>query len=92
MCAQMLSHVQFFVTLWTIAHQTPLSMGFSWQEYRSRLSFPPPGDLPNQGSNPHLLLLLYWQTGSLPAEPMRKFQDTGNFKYGNYCIFENVFF
>ena len=27
------SHVQFFATLWTVAHQTPLSMGFSRQEY-----------------------------------------------------------
>ena len=31
------SHVQLFVTLWTIAHQAPLSMGFSWQEYWSGL-------------------------------------------------------
>ena len=35
----------FFVTPWTIAHQAPLSMGFSRQEYWSRLPFPPPGDL-----------------------------------------------
>ena len=32
-----------------IAHQAPLSMGFSRQEYRSGLSFPSPGDLPNPG-------------------------------------------
>ena len=43
----MLSHVQLFVTLWTIACQAPLSMGFSRQEYWSRLPFPSPGDLPN---------------------------------------------
>ena len=30
------SHVWFFVTLWTIAHQAPLSMGFSRQQFRSR--------------------------------------------------------
>ena len=35
--------VPFFVTLWTIAHQAPLSMGFSRQEYWSGLPFPPPG-------------------------------------------------
>ena len=29
--------------------QAPLSMGFSWQEYWSRLRFPPPGDLPDPG-------------------------------------------
>ena len=46
----MLSHVQLFVTLWTIAHQAPLSMGLCWQEYWSRLLFPPPGDLPYPGS------------------------------------------
>ena len=32
-------------TQWTVAHQAPLSMGFSRQEYRSGLPFPPPGDL-----------------------------------------------
>ena len=47
-----LSHVQLFVTLWTIAHQAPLSMGFSRQEYWSGLPCPPPGDLPNSGTEP----------------------------------------
>ena len=36
-----------FVTLWTIAHQAPLSMKFPRQEYRSKLPFPSPRDLPN---------------------------------------------
>ena len=44
--------VQFFVTLWTVAHQAPLSMGFSKQEYWSELPCPPPGDLPNPGIKP----------------------------------------
>ena len=44
-----------------VAHQAPLPMGFSRQESWSGLSFPPPGDLPTQGSNPHLLCLLHWQ-------------------------------
>ena len=39
-------------------HQAPLSMGFSRHEYWSGLSYPPPGDLPNQGSNPSLFCLL----------------------------------
>ena len=39
------SHVQLFATLWTVAHQAPLSMGFSWQEYWSGLPFPSPLDL-----------------------------------------------
>ena len=40
------------MTLWTIAHQSSLSMGFSRQEYWSGLPFPPPGDLPNPGIKP----------------------------------------
>ena len=48
----MLSHVQLFVTSWTVAHQTPLFMGFSWQEYWNGLPFPPPGDPPNPGIEP----------------------------------------
>ena len=36
-----------FVTPWNVAYQAPLSLGFSWQEYWSRLPFPPPGDLPD---------------------------------------------
>ena len=43
------SHVQLFVTLWTVAHQLPLSMGFSRQGYWSGLPFPSPEDLPNPG-------------------------------------------
>ena len=43
------SHVQLFMTLWTVAHQAPLSMGFSRQEYWNGLPCPPPGDLPNLG-------------------------------------------
>ena len=46
------SHVQCFVTLWTIAHQAPLSMGFSRQERWSGLAFPSPGDFPNPGIEP----------------------------------------
>ena len=37
---------------WTVAHQAPLSMGFSRQEYWSGLLFPPPGDLPDSGKEP----------------------------------------
>ena len=43
------SHVWLFVTLWTVACQAPLSMGFSRQEHWSGLPWPPPGDLPNPG-------------------------------------------
>ena len=44
-----LSCIWLFVTPWTAAYQTPLSMGFSRQEYCSGLPFPIPGDLPNPG-------------------------------------------
>ena len=44
--------VQLFATLWTVAHQAPLSMGFSRQEYWSGLPCPPPGDLPDPGIKP----------------------------------------
>ena len=43
-----LSHVQLFVTPWTMLHQIPLPMGFSRQEYWNGLPFPSPGDPPNQ--------------------------------------------
>ena len=44
------SHVWLFETHWTAAHQAPLSMWFSRQEYWNGLSCPPPGDLPNPGN------------------------------------------
>ena len=44
--------VRLLATLRTVAHQAPLSMGFSRQEYWSRLPFPSPGNLPNPGSEP----------------------------------------
>ena len=50
------SCVQLFVTLWSVAHQAPLSMGLSRQEYWSLLSCPPPGDLPNTGIKPASLM------------------------------------
>ena len=50
------SRVRLFATLWTVAHQAPLSMGFSRQEYWSGLPCPPPGDLPNPGIEPSSLM------------------------------------
>ena len=46
------SHVWLFVTLWTVARQALLSMGFSRQIYWSGLLWPPPGDLPDPGIEP----------------------------------------
>ena len=56
-------------TLWTVAYQAPLSMGFSRQEYWSGLPFPSPGDLPNpviEHRSPAL------QACSLPSKPLWK--------------------
>ena len=50
------SCVQLCVTLWTAAHQAPLSMGFFKQEYWSELPCPPPGDLPDPGIEPTSLM------------------------------------
>ena len=51
-----ISHVQLFVTPWTVAHQAPLSMGFSRQEYWSGLPCSLPGDLPHPGFEPTSLM------------------------------------
>ena len=50
-----LSHVWLFVTLWTVAHQAPLSTGFSRQAYWSGLPCTPPGDLLDPGIEPESL-------------------------------------
>ena len=64
-----------FVTLWTVAHQAPLSMGFSRQEYWSGLPFPSPGDLPDPGTEP---MSPSWQADSLPlshGKPLEYFHS-----------------
>ena len=55
LCAWSLSRVRLFVTLWIVAHQVSLSVGFSRQEYWkhwSGLPFTTPGDLPDSGIEP----------------------------------------
>ena len=52
--ARMLSCVLLFATLWTAAHQAPLSMEFSRQAHLGGLSFPTPKDLPDPGIEPTL--------------------------------------
>ena len=53
---QSLQRAGLFCDPWTVAHQAPLSMRFSRQEYWSGLPFPPPGDLPNTGIKPVSLM------------------------------------
>ena len=64
-----LSHVQLFATLWTVAYQASLSMGFSRQEYWSGLPFPSPGDLPDPGIEPRSSAL---EADALTSEPPGK--------------------
>ena len=69
LCVCVFSHSvlsDFFVTSWAVAHQAPLSMGSSQQEYCSGLPFPPPGIFLTQWPNFCLLCLLQWQADSLP--------------------------
>ena len=62
-----LGPIWLFATSWTVAHEAPLSIGFSRQEHWSGLQFPPPGDLPDPGINRLCVLcFLCWQAGSLP--------------------------
>ena len=59
-CAQSFSRVQLFCDPpWTLARQALLSIGFSTQEYCSGLPCPPPGDLPDPGTDLHLPCLLH---------------------------------
>ena len=66
---KLLSRVRLFATLWTVAHQAPLSMGFSRQEYWNALPFPSPGDLPDPGIRPRSPAL---QANALTSEPPGK--------------------
>ena len=60
------------MTLWTVAHQAPLSMEFSRQEYWSGLPIPPSRDLPNPGIKLGSTVL---QADSLPSEPPGKLPE-----------------
>ena len=75
MCECVLSHfrcVWLCATLWTVACQAPLPMGFSRQAYWSELPCPPPGDLPNPGIKPMSLACPALTVDSLPLAPPGK--------------------
>ena len=67
------SCVQLSVTLWTVAHHAPLSVGFSRQEYWSVLPFPYPGDLSDPGIEPVSpatpALQMHYLTTESPRKP-----------------------
>ena len=65
--AKLLGYIQLFTTRWTIAHQAPVPLEFSQQEYWSGLPFPSSRDLPDpriESWSPAL------QAESLPSEPL----------------------
>ena len=91
--AQMLSTVRLFATLWTVAHQAPLSMGFSRQEYWSGLPYSPPGIYPTQGLNLHLL---HWQADSLPLSHLGRPQSDSIDHFilgflGTYLLWSSIY-
>ena len=69
----------------TVAHQAPLSIGFSRQEYWSEFPFPSPGDLPDPGIEPRSPAL---QADSLPADPPGKPKNTG---MGSLSLLQGIF-
>ena len=82
MCTQLFSPVQLFVIPCIVAHQAPLYMGLSWQEYWSGLSFYPPGDLPHPGSEPMSL--------TSPELAGKFFTTTPPGKPSDSCIYHQV--
>ena len=67
--------VFIFATPWTIAHQAPLSVGFSRRGYWSWLPFPSPGDLPDPGIEPMSLASPAWAGRFFTAEPPEKLNN-----------------
>ena len=92
-CAQLLSHVWPFATLWTIVHQALQFMGFLRQEYWSGLPFPSPGYLPNPGIK--LVSLAFpsladrFFTSEPPGKPLPPFSGNHQFVL---CIYKLVIF
>ena len=81
MRAKLLQSCLTHSTLWTVALQAPLSMGFSRQEYCSGSPCPPPGDLPDPGMEPMSVYLLHWQAEFLPLTPIVHLQYYVSYRY-----------
>ena len=91
----MLSHsvmANSFATPWTVAHQVPISMGFSRQEYWRGLLFPPPGDLPDPGTEP-MSLVSPALAGSFftPAPPGKPIMNMTYIYMHLYAVFGSIF-
>ena len=83
----MLSHVQLFETPWTVAHNVPLSFGWSRQKYWSGLTFPSPGAPPHPGTEPGSPTL---QRTSLPTEPQGESMRFVKIEYNVIIYHENL--
>ena len=77
------SHSDSLQPAWAVAHQTPLSMEFSRQEYWSGYPFHSPGDLSDPGIEPESLAL---QADSLPPEPPGKLSALRRVVHGAYIV------
>ena len=92
-CVCVLSHfscVQIRATLWTLARQAPLSMGFSRQEYWSRLSHPPRGDLPNLGILFQNMVVWRLLRREWAYEKFLKTFNSGTGRGGHRCIAKSI--
>ena len=94
-CACTVASVMFqiFVTQWTVAHQVPLSMGFSRQEYGNGLPCPPPRDLPDPGIEPMSLMSPALAGGGslplvAPGKPLEgiMLSEISQIEKGKYCM------
>ena len=72
MCAQSLTRICLFAIPWTVAHQSPLPMGFSGSKFWSGLPFPSPGDLPAPGIEDASLASPALSSGFFTAVPPGK--------------------
>ena len=84
----LVSHVQLFVAPWTAAHEAPLSMGFSRQEYWSGLPCPPLGGLPDPGVKSRYLVSLALAGGFFTPSTTWEASSVGS----NLLLISAVFF
>ena len=83
-CAQLLSHVQLFLTTWNVACQAPLSMEFSRKERWSGVPFPSLRDLPDPGVEPASPAFPALADGFFTTEPLKKPHcNTNNYRGKN---------
>ena len=84
-CAELLSHVQLFVSLWTIIRQTPLSMGILHASILEWVAMPSSRDHPNSEIEPRSPAL---QADSSPSEPPDQPKNTG---VGSLSLLQGIF-